>query len=89
VRYIQTGSLGKALQVGEVITMVRSDLKTWLIVFLLIILFGMVGSVGALACGIGIIFTVAYSYMGIGHILGQVLAQQQGLPATQPTTGTM
>lgn len=74
VRYLQTGSLGAALRVGEIITMVRSDLGGWFVLWLLYILCSFVAQLGSVIV-IGIIFTLPYSQAVFGHLLGQKLAQ--------------
>lgn len=78
-RYVQTGSLGSAFQVGEVLSLVRSDLGGWVVLWLLYILCGIVGSLGSMIV-IGIIFTYPYGQAVFGHLLGQKLIQMR-----QPT----
>ncbi len=78
VRYIQTDSLSAAFQFGEVIGMVRANPGRWIMVVLVSMLFGIVGGLGVLACGIGVLFTYAYALFGIGQVLGQVAATQGG-----------
>ncbi|NTU78548.1 MAG: DUF4013 domain-containing protein [Chloroflexales bacterium] len=73
-RYLQTGSLSSAFQVGEVIGMVRGDLSGWLVLFLLYLLCSVVGSLGSVII-IGFIFTLPYSQAVFGHLLGQKLMQ--------------
>lgn len=75
VRYIQTDSLGDALQFGAVIEMVRARPVTWLWLFLVNVLTGLVASLGLLACGFGVLFTAVYAQAAFGHALGQVAAQ--------------
>ncbi|NJK79657.1 MAG: DUF4013 domain-containing protein [Chloroflexaceae bacterium] len=75
VRYIQTDRLGDALQFGSVIAQVRGDLRTWGFLLLVGILCGLVGSLGSIACGIGVLFTLVFGQAALGHVLGQVAAQ--------------
>jgi hypothetical protein len=79
VRYLQTDSIGAALQFSSVIAMVRQDIGGWVVLWLLSILCSIVGSVGTWVI-IGFIFTYPYSQAVFGHILGQKL-QQLGRPA--------
>jgi hypothetical protein len=79
VRYLQTGRLGDAFQFGTVVAMVRQDLGGWVVLWLLSILAGIIGSLGSMVI-IGFIFTVPYSQAAFGHLLGQKL-QQLGRPA--------
>lgn len=84
VRYLQTGSLGAAFQFGEIVAMVRSDLSGWVVLFLLYVLCGIVGSVGS-SIIIGIIFTYPYGQAVFGHLLGQKLAQLNSGGSYSPT----
>lgn len=77
-RYVQTDSLSAALQFGEVIGMVRSTPSTWVVLFLVYILTSLVGSLGSIACGIGVLFTYVYGMAVFGHALGQVIPQMGG-----------
>lgn len=79
VRYLQTGSLGESLRVGEVVGMLRSDLGGWFVLWLLQILCGIVGGLGGVFFGIGALFTAVYGQAVFGHLLGQTLAR-----ATRP-----
>jgi hypothetical protein len=73
-RYLQTGSLGAAFRVGEVIGLVRADMAGWLILFLLYLLCSAVASAGSMII-IGFLFTYPYSQAVFGHLLGQKLIQ--------------
>lgn len=75
-RYLQTRSLGSAFQIGEVVGLVRTDLSGWVVLFLLSILCGLVGSLGSVIV-IGFIFTLPYGQAVFGHLLGQKLQQLQ------------
>ncbi|MEM8533024.1 MAG: DUF4013 domain-containing protein, partial [Chloroflexota bacterium] len=75
-RYIVTDNLSEALKIGEVISTVRSNPKPWFMLLLIVFLAGIVGSLGIIACGIGMIFTAFYAYCIMGHALGQTVAQQ-------------
>ncbi len=84
-RYIQTNNLGSAFQVGEIIAMVRSSLKPWLMLWLVSLLASIVGSLGV-ACVITYIFTMMYAAAIMGHALAQTLLQVGGArDAGEPT----
>ena len=83
-RYVMTDSLGEALKIGEVISTVRSNPKPWVMLLLVVFLAGIVGSLGAIACFIGVFFTVFYAYCIMGHALGQTIAQQGTTSAYVP-----
>ncbi|MBX0330394.1 DUF4013 domain-containing protein [Oscillochloris sp. ZM17-4] len=84
VRYLQTGSLGGALQVGEAVRMVRSDLGGWLVLWLLQILCGIVGGIGGVFLGFGALFTTVYGQAVFGHLLGQTLARAMATASDGP-----
>jgi hypothetical protein len=75
VRYVQTDSLGAALQVGEVVGMVRADMQTYLIILGMSILAGLIASAGLFACGVGFFFAHVYGQAALGHTLGQAAAR--------------
>jgi hypothetical protein len=74
-RYLQIGSLGAALRVGAVVSLLRSDLGGWMLLWLLQILCGLIGGVGGVFFGIGAAFTSAYATAVFGHLLGQMMAR--------------
>lgn len=75
LRYLQTGSLGEALRVGEALRMVRGDLAGWLMLWLLQVLCAIVGGLGGFFFAFGAAFTGAYAAAVFGHLLGQQLAR--------------
>lgn len=89
-RYVQTNSLAAALKFGEVISMVRGSLSTWIMLWLVNILCGLVASLGMVFFAIGVLFTAVYAQAVFGHVLGQVVAQQGGVSGsgTPPDYGT-
>jgi len=80
-RYVATGSLSEAFKFGEVIAAARAEIGTWIIVILVSILAGIVGGLGSIACGGGMLFTMAYAYMVQGHVLGQAIIKTGLLPS--------
>jgi len=84
-RYVVTNRLSEAFKFSEVIASARANLGTWLILLLVVILAGFVGSLGVIACGVGVLFTSFYAQCVIGHSLGQTVAQLGMLGgATEP-----
>jgi hypothetical protein len=79
-RYLQSGSLSSAFQVAEVIAMTRANLGTWVIVWLLYILCGIIAQAGAIVFFIGLLLSVPYSQAVFGHILGQASAPRTPQP---------
>jgi len=74
-RYVVTNNLSEAFKFSEVIAAARGNLGAWLMLILVVILAGFVGSLGLIACGIGALFTSFYAQCVIGHSLGQTVAQ--------------
>lgn len=87
--YIQTDSLGEAFNFGRAWSLVQNNLGAWGMLILLAIIAGLVGSLGLIACGIGVLFTLVYAYAVIGHGLGQTIRQlgMGGSPAGPVTPG--
>jgi hypothetical protein len=75
-RYAATNTLSEAFKFAEVIASVRRNMSSWLMLLLVYILAQFVGGLGAIACGVGIFFTIFYSQCVLGHALGQTIAQQ-------------
>jgi len=74
-RYVATNALSEALKFSDVIASARGNLGAWLMLLLVVILAGFVGSLGAIACGVGLLFTSFYAQCVIGHALGQTVSQ--------------
>jgi hypothetical protein len=74
-RYVATNTLSEAFKFSDVIANARGNLGAWLMLLLVIILAGFVGGLGAIACGVGALFTSFYAQCVIGHALGQTVSQ--------------
>jgi hypothetical protein len=70
-RLAATDSLGEALNVAKLWGMIRAAPSGYLIVILGYIATGIVAPLGAIACGIGLFITIAYSLVVEGHLYGQ------------------
>ena len=91
-RLVATNNLSEALKFRDVFASVRSNSRPWLMMVLVSLLAGLVAGLGLIACGIGVLFTAFYSYLIMGHALGQTVAQQGGVagtyaPAPPPSYG--
>lgn len=74
------GSIGSALQVGEVFSTLRQNVGTYLVVALLAyFVVGFIASIGAIACGIGALFTGFYAQLMQYHLYGQAYRSAQGV----------
>ena len=78
VQYINRGTFGSMFQVGEVIRHMSSDWNRYLLVFVLTLVAGFISGLGAIACGIGLIFTVPYAQLILAHLVGQLARERQG-----------
>ena len=75
-RAVVFGSIRDGLQFGQVFGMVRAAPVAYLLTLVGTLLAGMLASlVGSLACGVGIIFTLAYQQVVTGHFYGQAYLQ--------------
>ena len=87
-RYLATNSLGEAFKFNDVIANVRGNLSPWLMLLLVGILASFVGSLGSIACGVGLLFTYFYAQCVIGYALGQTIVQVGGVtPPIPPSYG--
>ena len=64
-------TIGSGLAFGEVFKMVKSNLVTYLLILVGTLAASFVASLGSIACGIGILVTVPYSFAIMGHLYGQ------------------
>ncbi len=83
-RYVVTGKLAQAFEFGAVIAHLRANLGSWFMVLLTSILASMVGSLGIIACGVGVLFTLFYAYCVQGHAIGQVARTMRNAPPDAP-----
>ena len=74
-RYVATNTLSEAFKFSDVVASARGNLGAWVMLLLVVILAGFVGSLGVIACGIGALFTSFYAQCVIGHALGQTVSQ--------------
>lgn len=75
--------IGAAFKFQEVIASVQTNLNDFIIIWLLTLVAGIIGGLGAIVCLVGLIFTLPYSFMVRSHLWGQLLLKLQG-PSTQP-----
>jgi len=84
--YVVKGQLGAAFRFGEVFGLVRSAPTAYLMVLLGSIVAGFIGSLGAIACVIGMLFTYAYAMLIQAHLWGQAynVARPSSAPIPAP-----
>jgi len=66
-----TDSLAEAFKIGRLVSLIRAAPAAHLIVILGLLVSGLVWPLGTIACGIGVLFTLAYSLAADGHLYGQ------------------
>jgi hypothetical protein len=70
-KFAVTGQLGSAFRFGEVFGLVRAAPGAYVMVLLGSFLANIISSLGIIACGIGVAFTMAYAMAIMGHLYGQ------------------
>lgn len=73
--FVAKGTIGDGLRFAEVFGLVRSAPVAYLLVIAASLAAGFIGSLGSIACVIGVYLTMAYSQAIIGHITGQAYKQ--------------
>ena len=69
--FLATEQIGAAFRFGEVFGLVRAAPGAYLMVLLGGIVTGFIGSLGSIACVIGVVVTSAYAMVVMGHLYGQ------------------
>jgi len=78
-----TGDLGKALNPATAFKLVRANLGTYIVVWLITsIAGGVLAFVGILLCVIGLFVAAAYHALVYGHLVGQAYQQSEGALTT-------
>ncbi len=83
VQYAERDEIRDMFAFSDMWEMIKADLATYIIILLLLgFVLSFVGSIGLIACGIGVFFTTWYAYLVGGHILGQYAQKQPGIEKT-------
>lgn len=77
-RLAASDQMGDAFQLAAIWELVRNALGAYVIAIIGTIVAGFVGSLGAIACLIGVIFTWAYYNVVAGHLYGQAYLEGAG-----------
>ncbi len=70
-RFAAEGELASAFQLGEVFSLVRDNLSTYLLTAVMVLATGIMASLGLLLCFVGVLFTSVYAELVSGHLYGQ------------------
>lgn len=74
IKLAQTDQIRSCLDFKDAFNTIKDNLALFIIVELLMIVAGIIGSAGAILCIIGVIFTAPYGMAINGHLLGQLWA---------------
>ena len=72
IKLAQTDQIRSCLDFKDAFNTIKDNLALFIIVELLMIVAGIIGSAGAILCIIGVIFTAPYGIAINGHLLGQL-----------------
>jgi hypothetical protein len=73
--------LGAAFRFGDVFGLVRDNIGTYLITWVMSWVANLIGEAGSLVCGIGWLLTFPYGVMVTGHLYGQAYVESTGQAA--------
>lgn len=76
--YVAEDDLSAAFRFGDVIAFARDNLSTYLIIFIMSWVAGIIGNLGSLVCGVGWLVTVPYAVLVTHHLYGQAYVQASG-----------
>jgi hypothetical protein len=76
--YVAEDELGAAFRFADIFAVVRSNLKTYLVTFVMSWVANLVGSLGSLVCGVGWLVTGPYAWFVTGHLYGQAYLEGTG-----------
>ncbi len=72
-RFAETGTIGSMLRFGDVFGFIKANMGGYIVVLLLsMVVMGIIAPLGVIACVIGVIFTGWWSYLVVGHLIGQL-----------------
>jgi hypothetical protein len=83
--FAATNDLAAAFRFGDVFALVRDNLSTYLITFIMSWVASFIGGLGGIVCGVGAFLTAPYGYMVTGHLYGQAYVASTAAPA-QPVS---
>ena len=72
-------TIGAGLAFGEVFGMVKKNLVTYLLILVGTVAASFIGSLGSIACVVGIFVTMPYSFAIMGHLYGQGYLEAKAL----------
>jgi hypothetical protein len=79
--YAAEDDLGAAFRFGDVYGLVRDNIGTYLMTWVMSWVANLIGEAGSLVCGIGWLVTFPYGLMVTGHLYGQAYVEAAGQTA--------
>ncbi|HHX44072.1 MAG TPA: DUF4013 domain-containing protein [Chloroflexi bacterium] len=86
LKYAQEGEFSSFFKFAEIFQWIRDHAKDYIIAVLVIIVARILSGFGVIACGIGVLFTMFWATLTMGHILGQLWAATNPPPAAAAAT---
>lgn len=87
-KYLDSGSdIGASLRVQEVIAEVQRSPSDYVIVGVMSFVASIIGGLGAIACLVGLIFTLPYAYLIQAHLWYQITQKMRGSGGATPMIG--
>ena len=78
VRFAELGTFGSGFQFGDLLAIIKANIGSYIIVLLLMwVAQGIIAPLGLILCVVGVIFTVFWSYLVSGNLIGQYAAQMR------------
>ncbi len=76
VRFAEVGTFGSGFQFGELLAIIKVNIGSYIVVLLLMwVAQGIIAPLGVILCVVGVIFTMFWSYLMSGNLVGQYAAQ--------------
>lgn len=72
IKYAATGELMSAFRFGELFSFISANIANYIVAIILAGVAAFIASFGTIACFVGVLFTMFWAYLVMGHLLGQV-----------------
>jgi len=79
IRYAVTEEFMSAFQFGELFSFISANVANYIVAIILAGVAGFIAGFGTIACVVGVLFTMFWSYLVMGHLLGQVQRDSQAV----------